>query len=754
MGGASTLFGGCIDVITGEITQTQKMYIFDGTENWGDGSTYAPGHRFYSYTNNPQTMDMMYGQNRFDTIACNYLTPDANGTSASSSKQNIITVARTGRQFYVAVTFCDSIDEWKAYLSEHPLKVVANLENPLSYVISPHQLATLKNSNTFWSNADRIEITYEYINQFNAIESRNLILRNTPHVATASGNTANFGTDMGSELKECKINLLPRQEGTGDPSPTNVRTLNGWADLQVYQFGENAIGTVVEPQQLVENGLLWNKLSDGTVEYSGKVTGLSGIAIGYVDVTNMDQIYGKIIGDNGNVAFNTLTLYDNNFKQVGKFEYNNSLIWETHTRANTIASADISEFTTATKANIRIKRNINNINMRGRCLVIVGGSKEDVEYKQTTITFPAAGKNLFNLHVPEVDMYPRIGSATTKRLFTPNTIVNQTSGTNYFNTTYMPYSVNGNTLTINCKSGYGTGFAFRLKPLTTYTINADFDVDTGAGIGISYYSADGTFYKQVEGASLIYLPLSFTTRADTDIVLITFKAVSTELYNTDIHITNIQLEEGSAATEYEEYQYPIWGGYVDLVNNEWVEEYGMRVFKGETGEFTYYGDATWRGTDVYIFRSKVLDRIVTNYSDASYSDIALPVLSSTPTSANHQLLFYIGTPTNQLSIGINKSLCEANDESLNEFLSENPMTLVYQLATPIHHSLSMPNFSTLHGINNIWSNGNGGINLSYYKRGDNSYQYIPANTLATNNDYIIVTSDGYVIGDENDYITY
>lgn len=40
-------------------------------------------------------------------------------------------------------------------------------------------------------------------------------------------------------LKELKINLLPRQSGTGDPSPDNVRPITGWDGLKVWNGGKN-----------------------------------------------------------------------------------------------------------------------------------------------------------------------------------------------------------------------------------------------------------------------------------------------------------------------------------------------------------------------------------------------------------------------------------------------------------------------------------------------------------------------------------
>lgn len=71
------------------------------------------------------------------------------------------------------------------------------------------------------------------------MDARRRILLNTPHIETASGSVANFKTDMIAPLKGCKINFLPKQSGSGDPSPTNVRPISGWDGMEVVRCGKN-----------------------------------------------------------------------------------------------------------------------------------------------------------------------------------------------------------------------------------------------------------------------------------------------------------------------------------------------------------------------------------------------------------------------------------------------------------------------------------------------------------------------------------
>ena len=70
-------------------------------------------------------------------------------------------------------------------------------------------------------------------------ESRRRILLNTPHIATASGDVATFSTDMAAPLKRCVVTIVPTQAGSGDPSPSNVRTLTGRAKITLHRNGKN-----------------------------------------------------------------------------------------------------------------------------------------------------------------------------------------------------------------------------------------------------------------------------------------------------------------------------------------------------------------------------------------------------------------------------------------------------------------------------------------------------------------------------------
>lgn len=57
---------------------------------------------------------------------------------------------------------------------------------------------------------------------------------------TASGNPLTFGTDLVRPLRSLLIHFTPIQQGSGDPSPENVRPIIGWNGLNVWN-GKNLL---------------------------------------------------------------------------------------------------------------------------------------------------------------------------------------------------------------------------------------------------------------------------------------------------------------------------------------------------------------------------------------------------------------------------------------------------------------------------------------------------------------------------------
>lgn len=73
----------------------------------------------------------------------------------------------------------------------------------------------------------------------------------------------------------CKVSWEPTQEGSGTPSPENIRPIKGRDSVTVTMCGENLFNPAWMPEKVLNNGLTWTTTSDGTVTANGTANGAS-----------------------------------------------------------------------------------------------------------------------------------------------------------------------------------------------------------------------------------------------------------------------------------------------------------------------------------------------------------------------------------------------------------------------------------------------------------------------------------------------
>ena len=135
---------------------------------------------------------------------------------------------------------------------------------------------------------------------------------------TATGNPVTFLTDLAKPLKQLKINFLPVQSGTGDPSPTNVRPITGWTGVTV-NHGADQTDYDTYP-------VTWT--SEGTV-YGGYVDLVTGeVWAEYAsDSQKWKDMTGEtVVGDNTrkNIGFhNDVRLIGGSAQTAGQYSYCN-----------------------------------------------------------------------------------------------------------------------------------------------------------------------------------------------------------------------------------------------------------------------------------------------------------------------------------------------------------------------------------------------------------------------------------------------
>lgn len=187
-----------------------------------------------------------------------------------------------------------------------------------------------------------------------------------------------------------------------------------------------------------------------------------------------------------------------------------------------------------------------------------------------------------------------------------------------------------------------------------------------------------------------------------------------------------QLEFGSTPTVYEPYTetkitipFPqtIYGGYVDLVNGEVVEKWKQTI----VDENSTVGIFPWHGV-------KIDSATGTEYATALFRrandcpkghNLASNLCDKLPYSTSYNKIncayFYDGD-TYGPAISLPTSLIGTTNETLKQYLSENSFVFCYQLlCTPIHHTIDPQVIRPLKGVNNIWSDANGNIEIKFWK---------------------------------------
>lgn len=95
---------------------------------------------------------------------------------------------------------------------------------------------------------------------------------------TATGNPLTFTADISKPLKSLLIPFTPQQEGSGDPSPSNIRSILPWDGLKVFGSGKNIV------TDDFTNGVL--SLETGKVTYNPQF-----VVSGFIPVKPLTSYY-------------------------------------------------------------------------------------------------------------------------------------------------------------------------------------------------------------------------------------------------------------------------------------------------------------------------------------------------------------------------------------------------------------------------------------------------------------------------------
>ena len=97
------------------------------------------------------------------------------------------------------------------------------------------------------------------------------------NLKTISGSITHFEDGAEADAKSVIAHIEPVQEGSGDPSPDNIRPITGHTEMGVLRTGKNLLWKARQSSTM--NGITWTLNDDGSITASGTSTGRSYIRI-------------------------------------------------------------------------------------------------------------------------------------------------------------------------------------------------------------------------------------------------------------------------------------------------------------------------------------------------------------------------------------------------------------------------------------------------------------------------------------------
>lgn len=168
----------------------------------------------------------------------------------------------------------------------------------------------------------------------------------------------------------------------------------------------------------------------------------------------------------------------------------------------------------------------------------------------------------------------------------------------------------------------------------------------------------------------------------------------------------------------------IYGGYVDLVNGEVVEEYYKFTLDGTT-HYLSQAQALNANNMAMAYgvigkNNGLLDLPVGYGNSKLYMVDLMPNYDNGGATSDKEGVFCgFGNPYVRVILDPSKlsdiSSSAAIRDSINGWLNDNPIGICYKLATPIHHTIDPQVIRPLKGTNTIYSDANGNIKIKFWK---------------------------------------
>ena len=597
-------------------------------------------------------------------------------------------------------------------------------------------------------------------------------------ITNLSGNIVNFSTSLEKPLQNLKIHFNPIQEGEGDPSPDNVRPITGWTGINLYHNAENMVfnetipisweseyGNIYGGYIDLVNGKIFNEMAF--------LHFIPSYIVGVVYDSNID----KYIAASATTGSATLTSseifsdklafsYDSSNKFLedyyGYISGDRRLYFSVPSSMSTLDDVkswmnDIGGFDVVYKRETPIEYDIDPITLK----TIQGvnniwsdsNGNIDISYLDRSGSMLEYRKNIIINNSPHIEsVSDNIASFNTdmvsplkdcKISFSPIqygtgdpspenireihgwTGMNVWQGKENKIVFLDPVTVssNGITWTINPNGSIsyeGTPTAFTGKMIGYYYVKGGEKIKirmTGDTYNLTtdtcnIYDINNSLIGSIGDSVLHNRWVDLSEYPDAYKVRINLKRNRNDIYMHGTVYCDIDVNEVPSSTlfsiswetEYEE----IYGGWINPLTGEvW------KIWEKETF------DGTESGWDTYISRHQIhFHRLIPDKKIGIGTSISsiFPNAKNTSFWDREKEYAKYGDHHSLPRIYVNAPYKMPNGVSeWREWLSNNPMELCYELATPVLVTTLTPTqIKSLRGINNIWTNSNGTTEIKYW----------------------------------------
>lgn len=151
---AGTVYGGTLDVTNGVLTVDRAMVTL--TEDAGYSISTSDANRNRIAWGGYDSVGKQNGTFVSDTLAT---APNGTG-GVSTGDWQVFGSTVASRCWITVPKTIASVNDFKAYVQQHPIQICYELATPVTYTLTPQQIALLRGNNTLWADTGDTTLTY------------------------------------------------------------------------------------------------------------------------------------------------------------------------------------------------------------------------------------------------------------------------------------------------------------------------------------------------------------------------------------------------------------------------------------------------------------------------------------------------------------------------------------------------------------------------------------------------------------------